>query len=174
MKHWTNKGNICVWSENDVQVQKLYYWVHELDPDLHYQAMDLEMLVLETGLCSPKPWESVCLKRTELTAWMTPVIAIAKIQRPLERMLDFKQHSQRSFSGVIFETGSHSVLSIARNLLCHTGCWPTGAVPVSAAWELGSQAYSTVAGSWEFSFPFCDRVLFYLPGASSIVILFSG
>lgn len=55
MKHWTNKGNICFWSEKDVQVQELYCWVYELDPDLHYQAMDLEMLVLETGLCSSNP-----------------------------------------------------------------------------------------------------------------------
>lgn len=123
-----------------------------------------------------QPQESVWLKLTELTVWMTPVIAIAKIQSPLERMPDLNSTVKRCFffSGVICETGSHSVLSIARNLLCHTGCWPTGAVPVSAAWELGSQAFSAVASSWEFSFPFCDRVLFYIPGTSSIVTHFSG
>lgn len=117
----------------------------------------------------------VCLLETNRTNRMDDSSDChSKDPEALGKNARFKQHSQRSFSGVIFETGSHSVLSIARNLLCHTGCWPTGAVPVSAAWELGSQAYSTVAGSWEFSFPFCDRVLFYLPGASSIVILFSG
>lgn len=144
-------------SSSEIILLSLWAWSWSTLPGYGFRDAGFENRIMLA-----QPWESIYLKLTEPAVWVTPVIAIAKIQSPLERTPDLNHTVKRSLSGVIFETGSQCVLSIARNMLCHAGCWPTGDVPVSATRELGSQVYSAVASSWEFSFPLGDRVFLVL------------